>query len=206
METRLLCKRCGRPIYPGERKKRKRRYGGFVCQRCLNALWKAKGYAAERDLVRRFRELGYWAVRMAVSGAGSEPIPDVVVRHDNPPQEFVFEVKAVSKKRWTVQAWKKDRKGKPKKGQLVKLIEWIRGVPDVIKDRRAGVAIKFLLGERVKALWVIRFINDPGDLTKLKDITVDITDKSDMPEISNPSRSKRTRKIIRRRKEIMGKS
>jgi len=67
-----------------------------------------------------------------------------------------------------------------------------------------AVAIKFLLGARVKAPWIIRFVPDPGDLSKLENVTVSIEDSSNMPELTASTKSRRSRFIIRRRKERSG--
>ena len=171
---------------------------GVFCQPCLNKLWKAKGYAAERDFVHRLRKLGFFAVRMAVSGAGTDPIPDVVAFHKNPPTALAFEVKAVHKWRCTVYAWK-EKRGKKEPSQIIKCLGWVRGIPDVMV-KRAGVAVKFLLGERQKSPWVVKFVDDPGDDEKVQNVTVDISDTSDMPELTEPTRSIRARRISKRRR------
>ena len=192
----LACTRCGRKIGPRTRYRRTRK--GILCQPCLNALWKAKGYAAERDLVKRLRKLGYNAIRMAVSGAGTEPVPDVCAFHPEKREALAFEVKSVTARRWTVFSYKD--KEKKKEGQIIKALKWLKLMyPDDV-TKKAGVAIKFLLGERRKSPWIIKFVEDPGDLTKLDNVMVDITDYSDMPQLSKTTRSKRARKIIRQRK------
>lgn len=204
-----VCARCGRVIPPQMRWKLRRgwRWKGPMCQRCTNALSKAKGYASERQLVQLLRKLGYFSLRNAVSGAGQEPIPDVYAFHNNPPQAFAFEVKAWEYKRKPVRimAWV-EKKGKRIPGQIVKCFQWIWGVPDVVKDKRVFVAVKFLLGERCKSPWVLKQVPEPEnrDLTKLKDVIVDISSPSDFPELTGPTKSKRSRYIIKKRRERRG--
>jgi len=195
----LVCSRCGRRISSETRWRRTPK--GILCQPCLQALWKAKGYAGERDLTRRLRKLGYNAVRMAVSGAGTEPVPDVVAFHPERREALSFECKSVTARTWTVFAYKdKERK---KEGQLIKALRWLKLMypDDVVK--KAGVAIKFLQGERKKSPWIIRFVNEPNDLSKVENVTVDITDESDMPELTASTKSKKTRKRIRQLKAKM---
>lgn len=53
---------------------------------------KKRGYQAERDLVKRLRELGFKSVRIPVSAPSNEPLPDVfAVKGD---YIIAFEVKA----------------------------------------------------------------------------------------------------------------
>ena len=201
MSASLACTRCGRQIGPRTRYRYTAK--GILCQPCLNQLWKAKGYAGERDFVRRLRKLGYNAVRMPASGAGSEPIPDVVAVHPEKREALAFECKAVTARRWTVYAYKD--KEKKKQGQLIKALKWLKQeYPDsLLKEdvvKKAGVAIKFLMGERRKAPWIVKFVEEPNDFSKVQDITVDITDESDMPGLTASTKSKRVRKIVRERK------
>ena len=207
MTVELACVRCNRKIGPRTRYRYTKK--GLLCQPCLNALWKAKGYAGERDFVRRLRKLGYHATRMPVSGAGKEPIPDVIANHPQKREVLAFEVKTVTARRWTVYAYK--GKEKNREGQLIKALKWLkRNYPDelVKKDvvKKAGVAIKFLMGERKKSPWIVKFVEEPNDFSKVRDIMVDITDQSDMPELTASTKSKRARKIVRRRKRKLGGS
>lgn len=117
---------------------------------------------------------------------------------------LAFEVKAVSAKRWTVYAWK-EKRGKKEPSQIVKCFEYLRKRYPPDMEKHVAIAIKFLLGSRVKAPWIIRFMPDPGDLSKLENVTVSIKDPSDMPELTALTKSKRSRFIIRRRKERSGK-
>lgn len=58
---------------------------------------KKRGYQAERDLVKKLRELGFKSVRIPVSAPSNEPLPDVfAVRGDC---IVAFEVKAPSRGR-----------------------------------------------------------------------------------------------------------
>jgi len=196
-----VCARCLRSIPFHMRSKRKKRYGGLVCARCLSSLNKQKGYAAERDFVKRLRKLGYNALRMAASGSGTEPIPDCFAYHPEKRIALAFEIKTIEGyKKWTIFAWKKDKKGKRKPSQLVKAVQFLNLMyPDV--EHKAGVAIKFLLGERTKAPWVVKFIPVTTDLEKIKNVVVDISDVSDMPELSTSTNSKRSRHIVKVRRE-----
>jgi len=73
-------------------------------------------------------------------------------------------------------------------------------------EQKAGVAIKFLQGERKKSPWIVKFLEEPNDFSAVEDITVDITDESDMPELTASTKSKRVRKIVRQRKrKLKGK-
>jgi len=97
-------------------------------------------------------------------------------------------------------------KEKKREGQLIKALRWLKLMypDDVVK--KAGVAIKFLQGERKKSPWIIRFVEEPNDFSKVQDITVDMTDESDLPELTGSSKSKRVRKILRQRKrKLRGK-
>ena len=202
MTAGLFCARCGREI--GSRTRYRYTKKGILCQPCLNQLWKAKGYAGERDLVRRLRRLGYNAIRMAVSGAGSEPIPDVVAVHPEKREALAFEVKSVTARRWTVYAYKD--KEREREGQLIKALKWLSlNYPNNLVEpagytKKAGVAIRFLMGERRKSPWIVKFIEEPNDFSEVQDITVDITDQSDMPDLTASTKSKRVRKIVRQRK------
>lgn len=58
---------------------------------------KKRGYQAERDLVKKLRELGFKSVRIPVSAPSSEPLPDVfAVKGDC---IIAFEVKAPARGR-----------------------------------------------------------------------------------------------------------
>lgn len=190
------CVKCGRKIGPQTRYRYTAK--GIVCQTCLIQLWKQKGYSGERDFVRRLRKLGYNAVRMAVSGAGTEPIPDVVAFHPEKRLALALECKAVTARRWTVYAWRGIKR--KREGQLIKALKWLQLMYPEDVEKKAGAAIKFLQGERKKSPWIVKFVEEPNDFSKVQDITIDITDPSDMPEITAPTRSKRVRKIIRARK------
>lgn len=136
---------------------------------------------------------------MAASGAGKGPIPDVVAFHNPTGPALAFEVKAVNARRWMVYAWK-EKCSKREPSQILKCLRYLRGMypPDV--EKHAAVAIKFLLGERRKSPWIVKFVDDPGDDEKVQNVTVDISDRSDMPELTGSTRSIRARRIIRRRK------
>ena len=137
------------------------RFKGPVCQRCLAHLWRQKGYAAERDLVRRLEKLGYSAIRIPTSAPGQISLPDVAAFHNPEGPALAFEVKAVSAKRWTVYAWKM-RRGKKEPSQIVKCFEYLRKMYPPGMEKHVAVAVKFLLGARVKAPWIVCFVEDPG--------------------------------------------
>ena len=146
---------------------------------------------------------GFGGIILHNSGAGSEPIPDVVAVHPEKREALAFECKAVTARRWTVYAYKD--KEKKKQGQLIKALKWLKQeYPDsLLKEdvvKKAGVAIKFLMGERRKAPWIVKFVEEPNDFSEVQDITVDITDESDMPGLTASTKSKRVRKIVRERK------
>ena len=173
---------------------------GLVCRPCLQRLWRQKGYAAERDLVRRLRRLGFSAHRVPTSGAGKENLPDIMAFKQPNGPALAFEVKAVSTTRWTVYAWK-ERQGAKKESQIIKCIRFLREMYPPDMEKHAAVAVKFLLGERRKSPWVVKFVTNDEDLTQVEDVVVDISDPSDLV-ISRPS--KRARKIIRQRKTKLG--
>jgi len=193
-----VCSRCGRRLGPDSRWRHTAK--GVYCQPCLNSLWRAKGYAAERDLVKKLRRLGYSALRMAVSGAGEESIPDVIAFKQPSGPALAFEVKAVTAQRWTVYAYK-EKDGQKKEGQILKCLRFIDEMYPETMERKAGVAIKFLLGERRKSPWVIKWVPFPSDrdFSKVENITVDVADVSGFPELTASSRSKRSRRLVRRR-------
>jgi len=148
--------------------------------------------------------MGYNAVRMAVSGAGTEPIPDVVAFHPEKRLALAFECKAVTATRWTVYAYRE--KKRRREGQLIKALKWLKLMYPEDVEQKAGVAIKFLQGERKKSPWIVKFLEEPNDFSAVEDITVDITDESDMPELTASTKSKRVRKIVRQRKrKLKGK-
>lgn len=193
-----ICGRCHRPIPYDMRFQRKRKYG-LVCQRCLNKLWRAKGYASERDFVRRLEKIGFNADRIPTSGSGRVNLPDIIAFHPEKRLALAFECKAIDgsyHKTWTVNAWiKKGKKRKP--SQIVKAVHYLqRHYPSDV-ELKAGVAIKFLLGERCKSPWIVKLVDITEDfnISKLKDITVDISSQSDMPELTQTTLSKRSRHI-----------
>jgi len=195
----LTCNRCGRFIGPETRWRRTEK--GVFCQPCLNALWRAKGYAAERQLVKKLRNLGYNSLRMAVSGAGEESVPDVIAFKQPNGPALAFEVKAVTASRWTVYAFK-EKDGERKEGQILKCLRYVDEMYPKTMEKRAGVAIKFLLGERRKSPWVVKWVPFPQnrDFTMVQDISVDVSDKSDFPQLTDPTRSKRARRLVRKRR------
>jgi hypothetical protein len=190
------CDRCGRTLFPKIGWQRTSK--GVFCRPCLQALWRAKGYAAERDFVKKLRRLGYNALRMGVSGAGTEPIPDVVGFHPKKREAVAFEVKSVTARRWTVFAFKdKDRR---KEGQLIKCLKWLQLMYPEDVTKKAGIGIKFLLGERRKSPWIVKFVEGHNDFSEVQDISVDIADHSDMPELTRRTRSRRARRIVKKRR------
>jgi len=170
-----------------------------MCRPCLQTLWRQKGYSAERDLVRRLRKLGFSAHRVPTSGAGKENLPDVMAFKQPNGPALAFEVKAVSTTRWTVYAWK-EKNGEKEPSQIIKCIQFLREMYPSDMEKHATVAVKFLLGERRKSPWIIKFVPNHEDLTQVEDVVVDISDPSDFPELTASTRSKRARRLIRKRK------
>jgi len=151
--------------------------------------------------VRRLERLGYSAIRIPTSAPGKISLPDVISFHNPHGPALALEVKAweaFKHKRITIPAWKRGREGKLEPGQIIKCIEFLRKMYPPNIEKHAGVAVKFLLGSRTKSPWIIRFVDDPGDLTQLKDVTASIEDPSDL-EVSKPS--KRARYIMKVRRE-----
>jgi hypothetical protein len=103
----------------------------------------------------------------------------------------------------TVYAWKKDKKGKLKPSQLVKAVIWVKKYLAKGESGKAGAAIKFCLGERTKSPVIVKLFDVTRDM-KLKDIpnlAFDISDASDMPELTASILSKRSRHIRRVRQK-----
>jgi hypothetical protein len=113
---------------------------------------------------------------------------------------MAFELKLLSAnthKSWTVYAWKKDKKGKPKPSQLVKAVQYLQNHMSKGDVCKGGAAIKFVLGERVKSPIIVKLFDVTRDM-KLKDVPnlpFDISDVSDMPELTQATLSKRSRYI-----------
>ena len=197
-----ICVRCRRVIPPEMRWKHKRgKWNGPVCQRCLSHLYRQKGYSAERDLVRKLEKLNINAIRIPTSAPGQISLPDIIGFRNPTGPAYAFEVKAweaFKHKRITIPAWTRGKEGKLEPGQLIKCLEYLRKMYPPSIEKHAGLAVKWILGSRTKSPWTIRFVDDPGDLTQLKDVTASIEDPSDL-EVSKPS--KRARYIMRVRRE-----
>jgi len=191
MEPLKICGRCKKPIPWDMHFQRKRRYG-IVCQRCLNKLWRAKGYQFERSLVKKLTELGFNSDRIPTSASGRVTLPDIMAFHPQKRLALGLECKAVNDKAWTVY-----------RDQIAKAASYLlRHYPFDI-ERKVGICVKFLLGERCKSPIVIKLLNvsDNMNLEKIQDITVSIESESDMPELTSPTLSRRSRKIRRVRAE-----
>jgi len=202
----LKCARCKRIIPLNMHYRRSRKYKGLICQACDNHLWKSKGYCFERNFVRKLEQLGYGADRIPTSGSGRSSLPDVIATHYEKGIKIGFELKlldANTHKTWTVNAWKTDMNGKVKPSQLVKAVIWVKKYMAKGEVGKAGAAIKFCLGERVKSPIIVKLFDITKGM-KLKDVpnlSFDIADDSDMPELSDSTLSKRSRRIRRVRKE-----
>lgn len=72
-------------------KKPKNRYRRLLTIKEIKRM-KKRGYQAERDLVRKLREMGFNAVRVPVSAPSEEPLPDVFATKGD--CILAFEVKA----------------------------------------------------------------------------------------------------------------
>lgn len=132
---------------------------------------------AERKLVELFRKKGFNAVRVPTSASSSEPFPDVIVARNDPPCVYAIEVKSVTKISYTIAA-----------DQLKKCFDFLSFFPFQLNaERKVFAAIRFLAGERVKGLWVLK------EATEVKDMVLHITDATDF-ELTTPS--KRWRKRI----------
>jgi len=73
------------------RGKRKGRRGRILTPKEIRRM-KKRGYQAERELVKRLRDLGFKSVRIPVSAPSSEPLPDVFATRGE--CIIAFEVKA----------------------------------------------------------------------------------------------------------------
>lgn len=56
--------------------------------------WRKKGFYSETVLVKKLEKQGYKAVRVPVSNPSSNPLPDVIARHNE--HVYAFEVKTAS--------------------------------------------------------------------------------------------------------------
>jgi len=151
-----------------------------------------KGYQAERNIVQKLERLGWNADRVPTSGAGRTTLPDVFATHKRKRRAIALEVKAYHSKTVTIAA-----------DQIRKATAYLLRHHYEDEDRNAGVCVKFLLGQKVKAPIVCKLIpvSDGMDLKKIKGMTVDIADGSDLPELTEPTLSKRSRYIIRVRRK-----
>ncbi len=91
--------------------KRKGRHGRLLTIKEIKRI-KKRGYQAERDLVKKLREMGFNAVRVPVSAPSKEPLPDVFATKGK--CILAFEVKAPGSKRAYFP-----------KGQVKKLFEFL---------------------------------------------------------------------------------
>lgn len=76
--------------------KRKGRHGRLLTIKEIKRI-KKRGYQAERDLVKKLREIGFKSTRIPVSAPSSEPLPDVFATKGK--CIIAFEVKAPSAER-----------------------------------------------------------------------------------------------------------
>ncbi len=76
--------------------KRKGRCGRLLTIKEIKRI-KKRGYQAERDLVKKLREIGFKSTRIPVSAPSSEPLPDVFATKGK--CIIAFEVKAPSAER-----------------------------------------------------------------------------------------------------------
>ena len=209
-----VCGRCHRPIPHGMYFKRSRKYG-IICQRCLSKLWRKRGYAFELNFVKKLEKYGFFADRVPTSGAGKAKYPDVIAYNPKKRIAMAFELKTVDAnhhKTFTVE-----------KHQLVKAVTWLRRYyANLPVEMYAGVAVRFVLGRKVKSPIIAKImkVHDPIDWSKVPDIpftikesysdeeldriefvSIDIADSPDLPQISSISkRSRYIRKIRQKRK------
>ncbi|MCX8170672.1 MAG: Holliday junction resolvase Hjc [Candidatus Bathyarchaeota archaeon] len=116
---------------------------------------KKRGYQAERDLVRRLRELGFKSVRIPVSAPSSEPLPDVFATKGE--CVIAFEVKAPNA----------DRAYFPE-DQVKKLFSFLE-MFEAYPFKLAILAAKF------PYKWVFKKINSVNDYSINKDEESNIT-------------------------------
>jgi len=186
-----VCVRCGREIPSYMKSYRSYKRNGWLCQRCNNQLWRQKGYAAERSLCKKLEQLGYYADRIPSSGPGKSNFPDIIATDKKRKISLALEVKAFYAKSVTI-----------KKGQLVKAALYLIRHHYDSETRMVGACVKFLMGERRKSPWVCKLIpvRDDMDLDALEDLTVNIEDPSDLPELTSLTTSRRARRIIKKRR------
>ncbi|MEM1606888.1 MAG: Holliday junction resolvase Hjc [Candidatus Bathyarchaeia archaeon] len=141
-----------RDLAKGERKNRGKR-GRILTLKEIRRM-KKRGYQAERDLVKRLRELGFKSVRIPVSAPSNEPLPDVFAVKGN--CVIAFEVKAPNG----------DRAYFPKEqvGKLFSFLEMFEAYP----VKLAILAAKF------PYKWVFKKISSVGDYSIHKDEESDI--------------------------------
>jgi Holliday junction resolvase len=151
-----------------------------------------KGYQAERSLCKKLEKLGFYADRIPSSGPGESPFPDIIATNKKKKISLSLEVKAYYARSVTI-----------KKKQLVKAAMYLIRHHYDYETRMVGACVKFLMGERKKSPWVCRLIpvTDDMNLDELEDITVNIEDESDLPELTRMTLSRRARRIRRKRRE-----
>jgi len=116
--------------------------------------FKGRGYGAERQLVKRLREAGFYAVRVPASAPSLEPLPDVFATRDD--EIYAFEVKSSSGGRVYFH-----------KGQVEKLFRFLM----MFKPYRRKTAV---LAVRFGRRWVLKEAPKPGDYVVKK------SDRSDL--------------------------
>ena len=192
-----VCVRCGRIAYKNYRYSK--RYGGILCRSCLSKLRKMKGYQAERQLCKLLKKLGYNVRRIPTSGSGrtkeDEGLPDVFAYHKERDEVLSFELKSYSFWNHKTVTVKRD--------QIVKAIKFLIDMYPSATKRKVMIGVRFVLGMRIRSPWIFRAIevSDDMDLSKVGDVTVSIDDESDFPELTKLTLSKRSRRIIKKRRE-----
>lgn len=136
------------------KRKSKGRHGRILTLKEIRRM-KKRGYQAERDLVRRLRELGFKSVRIPVSAPSSEPLPDVFAVKGG--YMIAFEVKAPNANK---AYFPKDQVGK-----LFSFLEMFEAYP----VKLAILAAKF------PYKWVFKKINSVDDYSIHKDEESNIT-------------------------------
>ena len=106
---------------------------------------KKRGYDAERELVKKFREAGFSALRVPVSAPSNEPLPDIFAIKDK--TIVACEVKS------------QERYAYYKRKQVEKLLEFL-DIHRIYPKRFAVLAAKF----KYKG-WVFMVAEKPGDFS-----------------------------------------
>jgi len=137
-----------RDLAAKSKRRGKGRHGRILTIKEIKRIRK-RGYQAERDLVKRLRDMGFKSVRVPVSAPSNEPLPDVFATRGN--CVLAFEVKAPNAERAYFP-----------KDQVKKLFDFL-DIFEAYPTRLAILAAKF------PYKWVFKRIENVDDYSIHKD-------------------------------------